>query len=307
MGKEFKTGKQFMGKSVKVGNKIIGQGHPCFIIAEIGINHNGCVKNAKKMIDIAVSAGCSAVKFQKRTVDIVYSQEELSMPRPNPFGETNGDLKRGLELKFEDYEEINDYCLKKGIMWFASCWDKNSVDFIEYFNPPCYKIASATLTDDELLRYTASKGRPVLVSTGMSTVHEIEHAIKIMDTENIVLYHCTSTYPTDAQESNLLAIRDFMARFDYPIGYSGHERGVTPSVLAVALGACSVERHITLDRTMWGSDHAASLEPEGLFRLTRDIRSVPVMLGDGKKVVYDSEKSIIKKLRKVFSEASVLN
>lgn len=294
-----------MGKTVKVGNKIIGQGQPCFIIAEIGINHNGCVKFAKRLIDIAVSAGCDAVKFQKRTVDFVYTPEELAMPRPNPFGETNGDLKRGLELKFEDYEEIDEYCNKKGIIWFTSCWDKNSVDFIEYFNPPCYKIASASLTDDELLRHTASKGKPLLISTGMSTPEEIEHALKITGTDNVVLYHCTSTYPTDPQESNLLAIQEFINKYDCPIGYSGHERGLTPSILAVALGACSVERHITFDRTMWGSDHAASLEPEGLFRLVRDVRLIPSLFGNGQKTVYDSEKPIIKKLRKVHSTASL--
>lgn len=294
-----------MDKTVKVGNKIIGQGQPCFIIAEIGINHNGCVKFAKKLIDIAVSAGCDAVKFQKRTVDFVYTPEELAMPRPNPFGETNGDLKRGLELKFEDYEEIDEYCNKKGIIWFASCWDKNSVDFIEYFSPPCYKIASASLTDDELLRYTASKGKPLLISTGMSTPEEIDHALKITGTDNVVLYHCTSTYPTDPQESNLLAIQEFINKYDCPIGYSGHERGLTPSILAVALGACSVERHITFDRTMWGSDHAASLEPEGLFRLIRDVRLIPSLFGNGQKTVYDSEKPIIKKLRKVHSTASL--
>ena len=294
-----------MGKIVKVGNKTIGAGYPCFIIAEIGINHNGCLNTAKKMIDIAVSSGCDAVKFQKRTVDIVYTKEELAMPRPNPFGDTNGDLKRGLEFKLEDYEEIDDYCKKKGIMWFTSCWDKNSVDFTEYFNPPCYKIASASLTDDELLKYTASKGKPILLSTGMSTLEEIEHAVRVIDSEDIVIYHCTSTYPTDGNEANLSAIRYFNNHYDYPVGYSGHERGITPSVLAVALGACSVERHITLDRAMWGSDQAASLEPEGLFRLVRDIKSVPVLLGNGNKIVYESEKPIIKKLRKVFSTASV--
>jgi N-acetylneuraminate synthase len=227
------------------------------------------------------------------------------MPRPNHFGETNGELKRGLELKFEDYEEIDNYCTKKGIMWLASCWDKNSVDFIEYFSPPCYKIASATLTNDDLLKYIASKGRPLLISTGMSTLEEIDHALNIVGTDNVVLYHCTSTYPTDSNELNLLAIRDFMNRYDCPVGYSGHERGLTPSILAVALGACSVERHITIDRTMWGSDHAASLEPTGLFRMMRDLRAVPVFFGDGKKVVYESEKPIIKKLRRVFSEVSL--
>ena len=288
-----------MGKTVKVGNKLIGKGQPCFVIAEIGINHNGCVKTAKKLIDIAASSGCDAVKFQKRTVDFVYTAEELAMPRPNHFGETNGDLKRGLELKFEDYEEIDDYCTKKGIMWLASCWDKNSVDFIEYFNPPCYKIASATLTDDDLLRHTASKGKPLLISTGMSTIEEIDHALKVINSENIILYHCTSTYPTDNNETNLLVILDFINRYNYPIGYSGHERGLIPSLVAASIGACSIERHITLDRTMWGSDHAASLEPLGLYRLVRDIKQMPAMLGDGHKIVYESEKPILAKLRKV--------
>ena len=288
-----------MGKTVKVGNKLIGKGQPCFIIAEIGINHNGCVKTAKKLIDIAASSGCDAVKFQKRTVDFVYTAEELAMPRPNHFGETNGDLKRGLELKFEDYEEIDDYCTKKGIMWLASCWDKNSVDFIEYFNPPCYKIASATLTDDDLLRHTASKGKPLLISTGMSTIEEIDHALKVINSENIVMYHCTSTYPTDNNETNLLVILDFINRYNYPIGYSGHERGLIPSLVAASIGACSIERHITLDRTRWGSDHAASLEPLGLYRLVRDIKQMPAMLGDGHKIVYESEKPILAKLRKV--------
>ncbi|OGI04915.1 MAG: N-acetylneuraminate synthase [Candidatus Melainabacteria bacterium GWF2_37_15] len=293
-----------MGKVVRVGNKLIGKEHPCFIIAEIGINHNGCVNIAKKLIDIAGSMGCDAIKFQKRTVDVVYSAEELALPRPNPFGETNGDLKRGLELKLEDYEEIDDYCRKRGIMWFASCWDSGAVDFIEFFDPPCYKIASATLTDDELLRYTASKGKPILISTGMSSVEEIEHALSITGTDNVVLYHCTSTYPTDADEANLNAIFEFDRKYDCPIGYSGHERGITPSILAAAFGAVSIERHITLDRTMWGSDHAASLEPTGLHKMVRDIRAVPRLLGDGHKVVYNSEKPIIKKLRRVFNSAS---
>lgn len=293
-----------MSKKVRVGDKLIGQGEPCFSIAEIGINHNGSVEIAKKLIDIAVSSHFDAVKFQKRTVEKVYSAEELAMPRPNPFGDTNGDLKRGLEFKMEDYEEIDEYCKKKGIIWMASCWDRDSVDFIDLFKPPCYKIASATLTDDDLLKYTASKGVPLLISTGMSTIEEIDHALSIVGQDNVVLYHCTSTYPTNHNEANLSVISDFINKYDCPIGYSGHERGVTPSVLAVALGAVSIERHVTLDRTMWGSDQAASLEPEGMFRLMRDIRGVAGLLGDGQKVVYESEKPIIKKLRKVFSPAS---
>ncbi|EKE03108.1 MAG: hypothetical protein ACD_20C00259G0008 [uncultured bacterium] len=288
-----------MGKKVKVGQKWIGDGEPCFVIAEIGINHNGSVTTAKKLIDISVSSGCDAIKFQKRTVDVVYTAEELEMPRPNPFGDTNGDLKRGLELSYEDYLEIDEYCRFKKIMWFASCWDEQSVNFIDSFDPPCYKIASACLTDDNLLRYTRSKGKPILLSTGMSTQEEIDHAIEVLGEDDLIIYHCTSTYPSDSDEINLSVISDYRKRYNFPIGFSGHERGITPSIIAVALGAVSVERHITLDRTMWGSDQAASLEPEGLFRLVRDVRQLPAMMGNGNKVVYESEKPIIKKLRRV--------
>lgn len=288
-----------MSKIVKVSDKIIGDGYPCFIIAEIGINHNGSVNLAKKMIDIAVTTGCDAVKFQKRTVDVVYTKEELAKERPSVFGNTNGDLKRGLEFGYDEYKQIDEYCKEKGIIWFASCWDEQSVDFMEQFNIPCYKIASASLTDDNLLKYTRSKGKPILLSTGMSTMEEIRHAVKILGEENLVIYHCTSTYPSNADETNLLAIRTFKNEFNCPIGYSGHERGVTPSVLAVAMGANSVERHITVDRTNWGSDQAASLEMAGLYHMVRDIRQVPNLLGDGKKVVYQRELPIIDKLRRV--------
>ena len=288
-----------MSKQVKIANKIIGDGSPCFIVAEIGINHNGSVELAKKMIDIAVTTGCDAVKFQKRTVDVVYTKEELAKERPSVFGNTNGDLKRGLEFGYEQYCEIDEYCKERGILWFASCWDEQSVDFMEQFNPPCYKIASASLTDDNLLKYIKSKGRPVLLSTGMSTMEEIRHAVDVLGEDNLVIYHCTSTYPSNAEETNLRAIATFKEIFDCPIGYSGHERGVTPSVLAVAMGANSVERHITVDRTNWGSDQAASLEMAGLSHMVRDIRQVPDLLGDGKKVVYPRELPIIDKLRRV--------
>ena len=288
-----------MTKCVKIADKIIGNGHPCFIIAEIGINHNGSVSLAKKMIDIAITTGCDAVKFQKRTVDIVYTPEELAKERSSVFGTTNGDLKRGLEFGYDEYKEIDEYCKEKGILWFASCWDEQSVDFIDKFNVPCFKIASASLTDDNLLKYTRSKGKPVLLSTGMSTMEEIRHAVNILGQENLVIYHCTSTYPSNADETNLRAIESFKSEFDCPIGYSGHERGVTPSVLAVALGADSVERHITVDRTNWGSDQAASLEMAGLYHMVRDIRQVPILLGNGKKIVYQRELPIIEKLRRV--------
>lgn len=288
-----------MKREVRVGNILVGDNQPCFIIAEIGINHNGSLKYAKRLIDMAVSNGCNAVKFQKRTVDVVYSKEELERPRPNVFGETNGDLKRGLEFGLEEYKEIDEYCKQKNIMWFASCWDKGSVDFIDQFNPPCYKIASASLTDDELLKYTKSKGKPILLSTGMSTMEEIEHAMEILGEENTIIYHCTATYPSNSNEINLNCINTFKERFSCPVGYSGHERGIAPSILAVGLGACSVERHITLDRTNWGSDQAASLETPGLFHMVRDIRQVPTLLSDGKKVVYEREIPIRKKLRRV--------
>ena len=286
-------------KCVKIADRIIGDGRPCFIIAEIGINHNGSVNLAKKMIDIAVTTGCDAVKFQKRTVDIVYTKEELAKERKSVFGNTNGDLKRGLEFGEEEYREIDEYCKKKGIMWFASCWDENSVDFMEKFDIPCYKIASASLTDDNLLKHTRSKGKPIMLSTGMSTMEQIRHAVSVLGEENLVILHCTSTYPSNSEETNLRVIETFRKEFSCPIGYSGHERGVTPSVLAAALGAAVVERHITTDRTNWGSDQAASLEMAGLYHLVRDIRQTPDLLGDGIKVVYTREIPIIEKLRRV--------
>lgn len=288
-----------MSKCVKIADKLIGDNYPCFIIAEIGINHNGSVELAKKMIDIAVTTGCDAVKFQKRTVDVVYSKEELAKERKSVFGNTNGDLKRGLEFDYEQYKEIDEYCKAKKIMWFASCWDEQSVDFMEQFDIPCYKIASACLTDDNLLKYTKSKGKPILISTGMSTMEQIEHAVNILGEDNLIIYHCTSTYPSDSLEMNLKVIPEFKKRFNCPIGYSGHERGISPSVMAVVLGANSVERHITTDRTNWGSDQAASLETSGLYHMVRDIRQVPEILGDGIKVVYPREIPIIEKLRRV--------
>lgn len=284
---------------VKIGNKIVGKGHPCFIIAEIGINHNGSIELAKKLIDEAKNAGCDAVKFQKRTVDVVYTKEELAKERITPLGRTNGDLKRGLEFNYSQYKEIDEYCKKRKIIWFASCWDEGSVDFIEQFNPPCYKIASASLTDDNLLKHTKNTGRPIILSTGMSTMEQIEHAVGILGEDNLVLMHATSTYPTAQNELNLQVILTLKNKFSCPVGFSGHERGLAPSLMAVTMGADAIERHITLDRTTWGSDHAASLEPQGITRLVRDIRQVPIVMGDGCKKVYDDELPIIEKLRRV--------
>lgn len=288
-----------MGKVVKIGKYNVGDLSHCFIIAEIGINHNGDINLAKKLIKMAHDLGADAVKFQKRTVDVVYTQHELEMERPNPFGNTNGDLKRGLEFGYDEYRKIDEYCKSLSIMWFASCWDEESVDFIEQFNPPCHKIASACLTNDKLISYIKSKGRPILLATGMSTQEQIDHAVDILGQDNLVLMHCTSTYPSSEAELNLNVIPNYIEKYECPIGYSGHEKGVFPSVLAASMGACAIERHITTDRTLWGSDHPASLEPDGLRRLVRDIRLLNTIKGDGKKVVYESELPIIKKLRRV--------
>ena len=288
-----------MSKVVKIGKYNVGDLSHCFIIAEIGINHNGDINLAKKLIKMAHDLGADAVKFQKRTVDVVYTQHELEMERPNPFGNTNGDLKRGLEFGYGEYREIDEYCKKLSMMWFASCWDEESVDFIEQFNPPCHKIASACLTNDKLISYIKNKGRPILLATGMSTQEQIDHAVDILGQDNLVLMHCTSTYPSSEAELNLNVIPNYIEKYECPIGYSGHEKGVFPSVLAASMGACAIERHITTDRTLWGSDHPASLEPDGLRRLVRDIRLLNTIKGDGKKVVYESELPIIKKLRRV--------
>lgn len=286
--------------TLKIGKSLVGHGQPCYIVAEIGINHNGNLELAKQLIDAGVDAGCNVVKFQKRTVSVVYSAEELARPRESPFGSTNGELKRGLEFEYEDYVEIDRYCKEKGIMWTASCWDERSVDFIDQFRTPFYKIASACLTDDNLLRYHRSKGRPIVLSTGMSTIAQIRHAVETLGgTDNLILTHCTSTYPSTLEELNLHVIGKLKAEFNCPIGYSGHEVGLQTTLAAVSLGACLVERHITLDRAMWGSDQAASVEPQGFKRLVRDIRAIEVALGDGIKKVYESEKPILAKLRRV--------
>jgi N-acetylneuraminate synthase len=284
---------------ITIGDAKVGDGHPCYVVAEIGINHNGDIDLAKQLIDMAEATGCNAVKFQKRTVDVVYTAEELAKPRENPFGSTNGDLKRGLEFGLDEYREIDRFCREIGIAWFASCWDQGAVDFIEQFEPPCYKIASASLTDDDLLRHHRSKGRPVILSTGMSTLEEIDHAVDVLGKEDLIILHATSTYPSNYDELNLRAICELSRRYEVPVGYSGHETGIPTSTAAVALGSCVVERHITMERSMWGSDQAASLGPSGIARLVRDIRLVELAMGDGNKCVYEREKPIISKLRRV--------
>jgi N-acetylneuraminate synthase len=286
-------------KPVTIGKKQLGPGNPCYVIAEIGINHNGDIDLAKRLISVAVAAGCDAVKFQKRTVEVVYTEKELATPRENPFGTTNGDLKRGLEFDEVDYKEIQDFCKQVKIDWFVSPWDEGAVDFMEQFDTPVYKVASASLTDDNLLKHIRKTGKPVIASTGMSTYAEIDHAVEVLGKENLILMHTTSTYPAKYEQLNLRAIPSMIERYGIPVGYSGHETGIPTSVAAAVLGACCVERHITMDRAMWGSDQAASLEPNGISRLVRDIRLCEQSMGDGVKKVYDEEVPVMKKLRRV--------
>ena len=286
-------------QAVQIGKLKVGPGHPAYVVAEIGINHNGQVALAKRLIESAHNAGCNAVKFQKRTVEVVYSPEELAKPRESPFGATNGDLKRGLEFDRAAYAEIDIECREHGLAWFASCWDEASVDFMEAFNPPCYKIASASLTDDHLLRRHRQTGRPIVLSTGMSILEQIDHAVAVLGTQDLILLHATSTYPSQLEELNLRVIPQLMERYDVPVGYSGHEVGLSASLAAVVLGACLIERHVTLDRAMWGSDQAASVEPQGFARLVKDLRAIEIALGDGIKQVYASEVPIMHKLRRV--------
>lgn len=284
---------------IRIGESLVGPGRPTFIVAEIGINHNGDLAIAKQLIEAAKGAGCDAVKFQKRTVELVYAESELSASRESPFGDTNGDLKRGLEFSAEDYAEIDAHCRKCEIAWFASCWDEESLGLIAQFEPPCFKIASACLTDDELLRQHRRWDRPVMLSTGMSSADQVDHSVGVLGKENLILLHCTSAYPSKVSELNLRMIPGFGQRYGIPVGYSGHEVGLATSVAAVAIGACVVERHITLDRTMWGSDQAASVEPGGMARLVKDIRAIDAALGDGIKRIYESEIPVLNKLRRV--------
>ncbi len=284
---------------IRLGNRLVGPGQLVYVVAEIGINHNGSLDVAKQLIEAAVGAGCDAVKFQKRTIDVVYSAEELARPRDNPFGTTNGDLKRGLELGPDQYAEIDRFCRERGITWFASCWDEASVDVIEAFAPPCYKIASASLTDNSLLRHHRRTGRPIIASTGMSTLDQVDRAVDVLGPEDLILLHTTSTYPSQLHELNLSVIPALQARYHLPVGYSGHEVGLYTTLAAAVLGACMLERHITLDRAMWGSDQAASVEPQGFARLVKDIRAVEAAMGDGVKRVFDSEIPIMQKLRRV--------
>jgi N-acetylneuraminate synthase len=293
-----------MTREIKIGNRLVGDGHPAYVIAEIGINHNGDLGIAKQMIDAAVHAGVDAVKFQKRTPDIATPPDQQTQMRETPWGYiTYLEYRYKVEFSKDQYGQIERYCSAKGIAWLASVWDEPSVDFMEKFDTPAYKIPSASLTDYNLIRKARSTGKPLILSTGMSTMEQIHEGVQVAGEKNLVLMHCTSTYPCEPEELNLNMVRTLRHEFpNTPIGYSGHEVGLVPSAVAVALGACMVERHLTLDRAMWGSDQAASVEPGGFERLVKYIRVSESALGDGVKKVYESEKSSMKKLRRVNGE-----
>ena len=293
-----------MAREIKLGNRKVGDGEPTYVIAEIGINHNGDLDIAKQIIDGAVHAGADAVKFQKRTPEIATPPEQQKQMRETPWGYiTYLEYRHKVEFNEKQYREIDRYCREKGIAWMVSVWDEPSVDFMEKFDTPAYKIPSASLTDFGLIRKTRATGRPLILSSGMSTMEQIRKGASVAGQENLALMHCTSTYPCEPEELNLNMIGTLRKEFpDLPIGYSGHEVGLVPSAIAVALGACMVERHMTLDRAMWGSDQAASVEPGGFEKLVKYIRVTEASLGDGVKRVYDSEKSSMKKLRRVNDE-----
>jgi len=293
-----------MTREIKIGNKLVGDGHPAYVIAEAGINHNGDLGLAKQMIDAAVHAGADAVKFQKRTPEVCTPPDQQKQMRETPWGYISYlDYRYKVEFNEEQYREIDDYCKEKGIDWMVSVWDEPSVDFMERFDTPAYKVPSASLTDHDLLKYVRKTGKPIIISSGMSTMEQIKRGVEIVGADNLVIMHCTSTYPCEPEELNLRMIETLRNEFpDNPIGYSGHEVGLVPSAVAVAFGACMVERHLTLDRAMWGSDQAASVEPGGFERLVKYIRVTEASLGDGVKKVYDSEQSSMKKLRRIVNQ-----
>ncbi len=285
---------------VNIGNRYIGADEPVYIIGEIGINHNGSLEIAKKLIDGAAFAGCDAVKFQKRTPELCTPRDQWDIERETPWGRmTYIDYRHKVEFGLDDYAEIDRYCKEKNIHWFASPWDEEALEFLLQFDPVLLKFSSASLTDINLLKHAKETSVPLMLSTGMSTEEQIDKVISILGTDNLMLAQSTSTYPCKIEELNLRVIHSFKQKYPgVPIGYSGHETGLAPTLAAIALGACFVERHITLDRALWGSDQAASVEISGLFRMVKDIRDIEKALGNGNKTVYDSELNSIKKLRR---------
>lgn len=289
-----------MKREIQIGSRKIGDGHPAYIVSEIGINHNGSLENAFKLIDAAHHAGVDAVKFQKRTPELCVPRDQWEHMRETPWGYISYiEYRRKIEFSIADYEQIDRYCKNLGIQWFVSVWDEQAADEIEKLEPVCYKIPSASLTDHGLLRHLRTKGCPLILSTGMSTMEQIRRSVEILGQDNLLLVHATSTYPCDPEELNLRMIQTLQNEFTCPIGYSGHEVGLVTSVVAVSLGACMVERHITLDRALWGGDQAASVEPGGFERLVKYIRVTELSLGDGVKRVYESELPSQRKLRRV--------
>lgn len=288
-----------MAKELKIGKHMIGTGNPVYIIAEIGINHNGDIKIAEEMIRAAKNAGVSAVKFQKRTPLLCVPPEERSKMRETPWGYiTYLEYREHVEFGKEEYARIDALCKELDIDWFASVWDEEAIDFLEDFDPIAYKVPSAALTDTGLIDKLNATGRPIILSTGMSTMEEIRKSVSHFDMDRLAITHATSSYPCDPKELNLRMVETLAAEFDCPVGYSGHEVGLIPSVVAVGLGATIVERHFTLDRAMWGTDQSASVEPSGMARLVKYIRVTEQALGDGVKKVYDSELPSKKKLRR---------
>jgi N-acetylneuraminate synthase len=287
-----------MAKVVSIGGRPVGGEYPAYIIAEIGINHNGDLGIAKQLIDAAVAAGCDAVKFQKRDPELCVPRGQRNVLRETPWGEmTYIEYRHRIEFGEQEYAAIDNYCRRKGIPWFASCWDDPSADFIEQFDPVCYKIASACLTDTALLHHVNAKERPVILSTGMSTMEQVYRAVDCFDQDRLLIAHCISSYCPKPEDLNLRMIRTLQREFSSPIGYSGHETGLTTTYAAVVLGASFVERHITLDRNSWGSDHKMSLDPWNLRRLVKDIRTLESALGDGVKCIQEAEELLMAKLR----------
>ena len=285
---------------VKIGNRLVGDSNPTYIIAEIGINHNGDIGNVKKLIDVAVDSGCDAVKFQKRTSGLCVPENQKNVMRETPWGIIPYiEYRQKLEFDLNEYKEIDSYCRANNIQWFASAWDTEALHFLEEFDLPCYKIPSALITNHDLLQAHRDTGRICILSTGMSTIEQIDEAVKVFDKENLLIAHCTSTYPSPLEQLNLKMIDTLKKRFGIIIGYSGHEVGLSPSYAAVTLGAKFIERHITLNRAMWGSDQAASIEPGGLKKLVENIRDIEVALGDGIKKVYPEESIAMRRLRVV--------
>ncbi|GAA1786257.1 N-acetylneuraminate synthase family protein [Agromyces lapidis] len=287
--------------AIRIGRSVIGPGHPVYVIGEIGLNHNGDVEIAKRLIDVAAESGAQAVKFQKRTPEIATPEHMRDVPRETPWGTMSYlEYRHRVEFGEAEYLDIASYAMRAGLDWFASPWDVPSVEFLERLDVAAHKVASASVTDLALLAAIAATGKPVICSTGMSTLEEIDRAVEVLGTERLVLLHATSSYPMPPEEANLRTIDTLRGRYPgVPIGYSGHERGLQISLAAVALGAVAVERHITLDRAMWGSDQAASLEPTGFEHLVRDIRVIGEAMGDGVKRVFPGEEAPRAKLRRV--------